>query len=519
MTLRQLAKRPVTLRQLAKRPVTLGHGELSFGETTEIHLPGYTGPCPDPTPPGSGSTSFSEAMAAAKFPTLTKSSENIHCSKCEKGILICYGCQTKFSTKHFQEHRQQLGKEMDEVVYQHDLLQQVLVAPTPLSVTENDDKHIATIIKKIHEWERKNIQQITTVAERVRQQVQKRVNEINKVKHDFRLITDELRQSRSEDDYVEADLQQWLEKLQQLKHHIDTTTIFEISQIDVQTNDDIDWSSMVKLVKSTKAKSTKVNFDLIKTTEPQMVLDVPIAENDIRMGASNKSFLLYSNGLKELHLYDKNGLKNNVKFAIIGKIWEIIWSSYFDRYLLQGDTSFYTYDEQNHQYKLLRQIKPSLAKTRYSGCTCFEEILFIYYEGWGCRIEEWNMTDFSIRKYWKNETERRIIQMLFSIKNPNHIGVTVRDGQNIRRFELRDRDMRILKVVEIDRCSFLIPIPTTGDWLIPYWSSKVLNLINHDCTSKMIIEYNENVEQAVFLADYNCLAIATQNNQLHFYYL
>ncbi|CAF1194691.1 unnamed protein product [Didymodactylos carnosus] len=263
----------------------------------------------------------------------------------------------------------------------------------------------------------------------------------------------------------------------------------------------------------------KVNFDLIKTREPQIVFDVPIDEDDIRMGASDKSFLFYGNDSKKLDLYDQTGLKHTEKLTTTSKIWEIVWSSHFDRYLLQADTSFYTYDEQNHQFQLLKQIKPVEPIIMFCGCTCFEEILFIYYEGWGCRIEEWNMTDFSIRKYWKNETERRIIQMLFSIKNPNHIGVTVSDQKDIRRFELRDRDMKILKVVNIDRCSCPIPIPTTGDWLISHRDSKVFSLVKDDCTSETIIEYNENVEKAVFLADYNCLAIATQNNQLRFYYV
>ncbi|CAF1094753.1 unnamed protein product [Didymodactylos carnosus] len=429
---------------------------------------------------------------------------------------------------------------MDQVVYQHDLLQQLLVVPTPVSSTENDDKHIAAIMKKIDEWELRNIQQITTVAGRIRQQLQKRINEINKVnkvKHHFSLITNELRQSRSEADYVEADLQRWLEKLQQLKHQLETTTISGTSQIDVQITDDIDWSSMVKLVESreakpTEAKSTeatsieaksaKLNFDLITTTEPQEVLDVPIAENYIRIGASNKSFLLYDNALEELHLYDQNGYKLIEQFTVMSKIWEIIWSSYLDRYLLQGDAAFYTYSEQNHQFEHLQQIKPSLGKRRYGGCTCFEEILLIYYKGWGCRIEEWNMKDFKIRKHWLTEVGFCINQMLFSIQNPNHIGVTVCDRQNIHRFELRDRDMKILKLVDIDQSKdmiFFIPISTTGDWLISYKDSNILSLINHDCTSKKIIEYSENVDQAVFVADYNCLAIATQNNQLHFYYL
>ncbi|CAF1217932.1 unnamed protein product, partial [Didymodactylos carnosus] len=418
--------------------------------------------------------------------------------------------------QRFQQRPQQLGKGMNEVKRQHELLQQLLDAPTPLSSTEKDEKHIAATIKKIDEWERKNIKQIRTAAERVRQQLQKQINEINKVKDDFRLITDELRQKQSEDDYVEADLQQPLEKLQQLKHQLE---ISDTSQIDVQITDDIDWSSMVKLVKSTEAKSMKVNFDLIKTREPQIVLDVPTDENDIRMGASNKSFLFYDNDTKKLDLYDQAGLKHTEKLPIKSNIWEIVWSSHFHKYLLQADTSFYTYDEQNHQFEPLQQIKPLEPKIMFSGCTCFNEILVICYEGPGCRIEEWNLNDFTIRKHWKNETERRIIQMLFSIKNPNHIGVTASDQKDIRRFELRDRDMKILKVVNIDRCSYPIPIPTTGDWLISHKDSKVFSLVKDDCTSETIIEYNENVEQAVFLADSNYLAIATQNNKLRFYYV
>lgn len=58
---------------------------------------------------------------------MASSSNRQPCIKCPKGLGIttCGGCEQWFCTKHFTEHRRELGTEMEHVGQEHDLLQRV----------------------------------------------------------------------------------------------------------------------------------------------------------------------------------------------------------------------------------------------------------------------------------------------------------------------------------------------------------------------------------------------------------
>ncbi|CAF0883421.1 unnamed protein product [Rotaria sordida] len=54
------------------------------------------------------------------------------CATCGKaiGIFTCRRCKKDFCSRHSIEHRQTLGKQMDEIIVDHDQLQQNLVDGT-----------------------------------------------------------------------------------------------------------------------------------------------------------------------------------------------------------------------------------------------------------------------------------------------------------------------------------------------------------------------------------------------------
>lgn len=86
-------------------------------------------------------------------------------SNCKStGIYNCQGCQRSFCKKHVAEHNMELSKEMDNVVYHHDLLQQQL---TQQNVTLDDHP----LMKEINDWQCECMKKIRDTAEKARQKL------------------------------------------------------------------------------------------------------------------------------------------------------------------------------------------------------------------------------------------------------------------------------------------------------------------------------------------------------------
>jgi len=81
------------------------------------------------------------------------------------GIFRCEGCLQVFCRKHLNEHRDLLSHQLDEIVLEHDSLQQ--------SIVENKDtqNNQHPVLRQIDKWEKNSIQKIQQLAEEARQQV------------------------------------------------------------------------------------------------------------------------------------------------------------------------------------------------------------------------------------------------------------------------------------------------------------------------------------------------------------
>ena len=73
---------------------------------------------------------------------------------------MCSGCQRWLCVKHFNEHRQELGHQMDHLSQQHDELHQDLIST-------NEDQHPLFI--RIDKWKQRSMERIRQVADDVRQ--------------------------------------------------------------------------------------------------------------------------------------------------------------------------------------------------------------------------------------------------------------------------------------------------------------------------------------------------------------
>ncbi len=100
----------------------------------------------------------------------SSSSSKTPCATCDNkaaGILRCEGCLQIFCRKHLNEHRDLLNHELDEIVLEHDTLQQTIVE----NKSKQNKQH--PILKQIDKWEQDSIVKIQQIAEEAREQVKK----------------------------------------------------------------------------------------------------------------------------------------------------------------------------------------------------------------------------------------------------------------------------------------------------------------------------------------------------------
>ncbi|CAF1046242.1 unnamed protein product [Didymodactylos carnosus] len=153
------------------------------------------------------------------------------CVKCSSGktsgIFACSGCQMMFCRKHSNEHRQELSKELDNVIYEHDLLKQQLTTETSARPPDHPS------LRQIQQWEQESIEKIRMTAQKARQQVDRLVNRNKEeILKQFRLITTQLQHGRQEDDFVETDLDRWMQQLYKFKSDLNSSSSEGIIDID-----------------------------------------------------------------------------------------------------------------------------------------------------------------------------------------------------------------------------------------------------------------------------------------------
>ncbi|UJR32155.1 hypothetical protein I4U23_019622 [Adineta vaga] len=127
----------------------------------------------------------------------TNSGGKKQCVTCNKsgGILTCDGCQKTFCGKHVIEHRQELAAKLDNIMQEHDLLQQEIEQP---SARKN------SLLQKIDRWEKDSILKIQIAAESARRSL---LDLLDQAKGPLSKIGD----------FSEHDLDRWKKQLKDLE--------------------------------------------------------------------------------------------------------------------------------------------------------------------------------------------------------------------------------------------------------------------------------------------------------------
>ncbi|CAF3694381.1 unnamed protein product [Rotaria sp. Silwood1] len=142
------------------------------------------------------------------------------------GILKCEGCSQIFCRKHVNEHRDLLSHQLDEIVFEHDTLQQMILEE------KNKEKNYHPQLKQIDKWERDSIKKIQQTANEARQQIETLIGSQKEiVSKELYNLAEELKKARIDDDFVETDLRKWTSMLKKIQHDVadvcPSTTISE----------------------------------------------------------------------------------------------------------------------------------------------------------------------------------------------------------------------------------------------------------------------------------------------------
>ncbi|CAF4129425.1 unnamed protein product [Rotaria sordida] len=153
-------------------------------------------------------------------------SNRAKCFICEKEkiLYLCDGCSKKFCLKDLTQHRQDLGKKFEGIENDRDQFYQKLVE-------QKKDKKKLPLIQQIDKWEEDSIKKIKQTAEECRQILTEDKNKhFIKIEQKLSQFTEQLKQSRQEDEFNEINLDEFKTQLTKLAEELAQPSNIRIQQ-------------------------------------------------------------------------------------------------------------------------------------------------------------------------------------------------------------------------------------------------------------------------------------------------
>ena len=147
---------------------------------------------------------------------MTTATNESQCATCKKSNAItrCIGCLQDFCFNHFVEHRQELNKQLEQIEQDRDLFQQTLNQQTT-------NPQNSLLIQQVDQWEQESIEKIKQTAQEIRETLVIHVHEnLISVKDKMNQLTQQLKDSREQDNIIENNLNKWKEELHQITEHM-----------------------------------------------------------------------------------------------------------------------------------------------------------------------------------------------------------------------------------------------------------------------------------------------------------
>ncbi|CAF1380331.1 unnamed protein product [Adineta ricciae] len=184
---------------------------------------------------------------------MTDTSEIVMCIVCSEHIpstATCSGCSKDFCRNHFNDHRNGLLEDLRDVRDYHNQLSQSLQDRMNSVGNSSPNYENLHLIDQINEWEKRTIDRVSTIAEEARVTVQSFINPTEQYGiHKKRLATmmEEFERQEKTECYVETDIDDWTNQLDQLKVYLDRLSKMK-TQPPVLQIEDIELSDTIKIL-------------------------------------------------------------------------------------------------------------------------------------------------------------------------------------------------------------------------------------------------------------------------------
>ncbi|UJR30587.1 hypothetical protein I4U23_018114 [Adineta vaga] len=142
----------------------------------------------------------------------------------QAGVAHCEGCLQTFCIKHFNDHRRSLDEELNVLSGEYDDFR------TTLNL-EAASPFITIRLREIDQWESKSIEQIQQKANDLREELlQLKAVHIESLSTKYQGLTQQIKESRNKDDFIEMDIERWSKRLEDMKSNLISSTTIILAQ-------------------------------------------------------------------------------------------------------------------------------------------------------------------------------------------------------------------------------------------------------------------------------------------------
>ncbi|CAF1161123.1 unnamed protein product [Rotaria sordida] len=125
-------------------------------------------------------------------------------------ITSCHGCALNFCRKHFDEHREKLDHDFDNIINRRDGILHHFQASVYHSLNPLDNDNVQVLLKQIDEWQAKTIEACYRVADNARMKIEKLFKEVKTNDHINKQVNElskELKEQQDLENFIETDLE------------------------------------------------------------------------------------------------------------------------------------------------------------------------------------------------------------------------------------------------------------------------------------------------------------------------
>ena len=181
-------------------------------------------------------------------------------------ITSCHGCNRHFCRKHFNEHRDELTRNLNNHIGLHDEILQDLRTRIDRSSNDrlDDNDHARSLLQRIDEWEARTIDSCHHVAIEARASVRElfdQTKENDFLTQQLSSIARELEEQQQAENFTEHDLDRWMTQLKELKNVINQP-MKRLTNTTIETRD-IDWEESIKICQSPNANQNTKHYVLV----------------------------------------------------------------------------------------------------------------------------------------------------------------------------------------------------------------------------------------------------------------